>query len=83
MFNADFIRLRNLTFSYNLPQRLLESIGLSSTRFYLTGINLLTFTDYPGYDPESRSDAGGASSGQTFYSAPSAKTISFGVNINF
>ena len=83
LFNADFIRLRNLTFSYNLPQRLLESIGLSSTRFYLTGINLLTFTDYPGYDPESRSDAGGASSGQTFYSAPSAKTISFGVNINF
>ncbi len=81
--SADFIRLRNLTFSYNLPESVLESIGFSSTRIYLTGINLLTITDYTGYDPEARDDSGGFGTGQAFYSAPAAKTISFGLNINF
>jgi len=80
---ADFIRLRNLTLSYDLPSSLMKAAGMSSTQFYLSGINLLTFTDYTGYDPESRADSGNLTTGQAFYSAPAAKTISFGVNINF
>lgn len=80
---ADFIRLRNMTFSYNLPQSMLEPIGFSNIRLYVTGVNLLTFTDYKGYDPEARADSGGASNGQAFYSAPPARTVSFGVNFNF
>jgi TonB-linked SusC/RagA family outer membrane protein len=81
--NADFIRLRNLTFSYNIPSSVLERVGFSYARVYLTGVNLLTFTDYPGYDPESRADSGNFNSGQAFYSAPPAKTVSVGLNINF
>jgi len=42
---------------------------------------LLTFTDFDGYDPESRGDAGGI--GQVFYSAPAAKTVSMGLNLTF
>ena len=80
---ADFIRLRNLTFSYTLPSNLLSRFGLTSTRIYVTGINLLTFTDYPGYDPEARADSGNFDSGQAFYSSPPARTISFGLNLNF
>ena len=80
---ADFIRLRNLTFSYTLPQNLLSRFGVSSTRFYVTGINLLTFTDYTGYDPEARADSGNFDNGQAFYSSPPARTISFGLNLNF
>lgn len=78
---ADFIRLKNLTLGYTLPNSITDKAGMSSARIYVTGVNLLTFTDYSGYDPESRSDAGGV--GQAFYSAPAAKTISFGVNVNF
>lgn len=80
---ADFIRLRNLTLSYNLPETLLKPIGLGGVRLYATGVNLLTFTDYMGYDPEARDDSGGYNSGQAFYSAPAARTVSFGANINF
>lgn len=80
---ADFIRLRNLTFSYNLPSSVLEPIGFTGIRVYVTGINLLTITDYKGYDPEARDDSGGANTGQAFYSAPPARTLSFGVNFNF
>jgi hypothetical protein len=78
---GDFIRLRNLTVGYTLPKSVIEKIGLSNLRLYLSGFNLLTITDFTGYDPESRSDAGGI--GQTFYSAPAAKTYSVGVNITF
>ena len=81
--SADFIRLRNLTLGYSLPSSMLESVGFSYARIYLTGINLLTFTDYPGYDPEARADSGNFNNGQAFYSAPQAKTVSIGVNINF
>lgn len=83
LWEADFIRLRNVSLSYNLPTQWLETVGMSSANVYVNGINLLTFTDYPGYDPESRADSGGFSTGQAFYSAPAAKTISFGVNVNF
>ena len=38
-------------------------------------------TNYSGYDPESRTDAGGI--GQVFYSAPAARTISIGLNLGF
>ncbi|MEO2063135.1 MAG: TonB-dependent receptor [Christiangramia sp.] len=80
--DSDFIRLRNLTLGYTLPGSLTENIGLEKFRVYFTGINLLTFTDYDGYDPESTSDAG-QGVGVTFYSAPAVKTMSLGVNINF
>ncbi len=84
---ADFIRLRNITLAYSLPTDLISNAGLSSVRVYATAINLLTFTDYDGYDPEARSDAAARtvtpSPGIDFYSAPAARTFTLGVNIGF
>ncbi len=75
--DGDFIRLRNATLGYNLPKSAIEKVGLSKVRVYLSGFNLLTITDFTGYDPESRRDtAGTLTPGQTFYSAPAARTIS-------
>ncbi|WP_300441113.1 TonB-dependent receptor [Christiangramia sp.] len=79
---SDFIRLRNLTLGYTLPEDFTDQIGLEKFRVYFTGINLLTITDYDGYDPESTSDAG-QGVGVTFYSAPAVRTMSLGFNINF
>jgi TonB-linked SusC/RagA family outer membrane protein len=79
--DGDFIRLRNITLGYSLPQNVLDEIGFSSVRVYVSGFNLLTFTDFDGYDPESRADTGGI--GQVFYSAPAAKTVSLGLNVTF
>ena len=78
---GDFIRLRNITLGYSIPKPIIDKMGLSKLRLYFSGLNLLTITDYTGYDPESRSDAGGV--GQTFYSAPAAKTFSIGLNVTF
>lgn len=78
---ADFVRLRNLTFGYSLPKETVNDAGMSSLRIYFTAVNLVTFTNYKGYDPEARRDDAGI--GEDFYSAPPAKTIAIGVNINF
>lgn len=80
---VDFIRLRHITLGYTLPTDLVAKAGLQSAKIYVTGVNLLTFTDYTGYDPEGRDDSGGYNGGQAFYSSPLAKTVSFGVNLNF
>ena len=79
--SSDFIRLRNMSIGYALPNKILKDAGISSLRIYLTGVNLLTFTKYNGYDPEARRDDQGI--GEEFYSTPPAKTIAMGVNINF
>lgn len=82
---ASFVRLRNVNLGYTLPDGLTQRMGISRLRVYFTAFNLLTFTNYEGYDPESRSDAGevAMSRGIDFYSAPQAKTYSLGVNVNF
>ncbi len=84
---SDFIRLRNVTLAYSLPRDLIDGAGLTSVRVYATAINLLTITDYDGYDPEARSDnalrENVPSPGVDFYSAPAARTITIGANIKF
>lgn len=83
---ADFIRLRNLTFGFTFPDNFSKSINIEKLRIYFTGVNLLTFTDYTGYDPESTYDVNADSNinvGWAFYSAPSAKTFTVGVNFQF
>ncbi len=84
--DSDFVRLRNLTLGYTIPADITKKYYLSRVRIYFTGFNLLTFTDYDGYDPESTVDINGNSDiqvGETFYSAPPAKTYTMGVNIDF
>ncbi|MBK8517986.1 MAG: TonB-dependent receptor [Saprospiraceae bacterium] len=82
---AEFIRLRNIMLSYDIPSSVINKAKIQSAKLYISGVNLLTFTDYTGYDPEARADVSGYGfdSGVNFYSAPQAKTTSLGININF
>ena len=50
--DGTYLRIRNITLGYTLPQDLMDNIKISSVRFYLTGFNPFTFTNYTGYDPE-------------------------------
>ncbi len=92
MSDATYIRLRTITLSYNLPSSLLAKVKLSRVRVFASGQNLLTFTDYNGWDPEVNSDTYSVNANGTplntnqgidFYSAPQAKTITFGINVGF
>jgi TonB-linked SusC/RagA family outer membrane protein len=83
---SDFIRLRNLTLGYTIPTDVTQKFHVDRLRIYFSGFNLLTFTDYQGFDPESTADFNAAQSniqvGVDFYSAPPAKTYTLGININ-
>jgi TonB-linked outer membrane protein, SusC/RagA family len=82
---ADFIRLRNVNLGYTIPKHVSQRMGMSRLRVYFSGFNLLTFTDYNGYDPEARADYSSTfvGRGMEFYSAPPAKTYSLGINVSF
>jgi hypothetical protein len=53
LYKGDFLKLKHVELGYNLPQSLLNHIGLKNLRFYVAADNLYTLTDYPGWDPES------------------------------
>nr|WP_319267078.1 TonB-dependent receptor [uncultured Draconibacterium sp.] len=50
--DAGFIRLKDLTLSYDLPQRVIDKLGFDKLRFFVIGRNLITITDWNGLDPE-------------------------------
>ena len=50
--DGTYVRLRNIQVGYSLPKKLIEKVNLSKLRFYVAGQNLITITDYTGYDPE-------------------------------
>jgi len=63
--DGSFLRLKNLTIGYNVQANTLNNLFgkqvFSKVRFYISGQNLLTFTNYSGYDPEIGSSLGAAS----------------------
>jgi TonB-linked SusC/RagA family outer membrane protein len=79
---GDYIRLKNLSLTYNLPKDLIKGVNGSVS---VIGTNLWTITNYTGIDPETSSnvganqDARGADAG----SYPNAKTWTFGINLIF
>jgi TonB-linked SusC/RagA family outer membrane protein len=75
--DASYLRLKNLQLGYTLPSHITEKVGIDRLRFYIAGSNLLTFTKYKGFDPE----VGG--SGQDYGNFPQARTLLFGMNMNF
>lgn len=81
--NGGYVRLKNITLAYNVPKNILNKVKISSARIFVTGINLATFTDYTGWDPEVNTDyrAGNRNQGSDFYAAPQIKSVTFGINL--
>lgn len=85
--DGAYLRLNNLSLDYTLDtKRLGFNNYIKSIRFSITGQNLWLLTKYDGYDPEVNTDAninGISSYGIDYLSYPRAKSIIFGLNINF
>ncbi|WP_159451668.1 TonB-dependent receptor [Pedobacter africanus] len=81
LIKDDFLRLRDVRLSYELPKKWLDAVKLKQVRLYAQASNLFTWTSVlGGIDPETPNlGTGGASGG--FY--PNQKNIGFGVNVNF
>ena len=82
--DASYLRLKNITLSYYVPSSVTSALKMSSLRLFATSTNLLTFTDYSGYDPEANTygqsttlvgiDSGGY---------PQSKSFQFGFSLTF
>ncbi|MEY4108039.1 MAG: hypothetical protein RL181_2381 [Bacteroidota bacterium] len=82
--DASYVRLKNLTLGYTLPKNVLKKVGLNNARVYVTGQNLLTFTDYSGFDPEvSTFGETNTAAGTDFLTFPQARTMLVGINLGF
>lgn len=83
--DASYVRLKNLSLGYSLPKSVVDNIGFTSLRVYINGSNLLTSTDYIGWDPEVNADASATNTslGNDFYSAPQPKTYTVGIRAGF
>ena len=86
--DGSYIRLKNMQLGYTLPAATLKFIGLTKTRVYVSGTNLLTFTKYSGLDPEmtvsdNSKTEGDRAAGIDWGTYPSAMTIMLGIDITF
>lgn len=82
--DGSYVRLKNLTIGYTFPSSLISKLGLSNARIYMSGQNLLTFTNYSGMDPEVNATASTAlTQGVDFYTMPQPRVVMGGINLTF
>lgn len=82
--DGSYLRIKDLTLSYNFKGNLLKKLGVTRLQPYFTASNLLTFTKYSGTDPEVNEwGSSGGIQGIDWGTYPFSKTYVFGVNIEF
>ncbi|WP_417443190.1 SusC/RagA family TonB-linked outer membrane protein [Joostella sp.] len=88
VYDGGYVRLKNLSLGYNLPARAVEKLGMQGIRFGISGQNLLTFTDFPGTDPEASyrsqgSQNGNVNKGFDYGSYPNIRSLTLSLNLKF
>ncbi|MBK7030616.1 MAG: SusC/RagA family TonB-linked outer membrane protein [Bacteroidales bacterium] len=82
--DGSFLRIKNVTLSYTLPQKMLKIFQNTSIRAYITGQNLYTFTQYLGMDPEVNYYGNdNIIMGTDFFTYPTSRTLIAGLDIKF
>lgn len=83
-FLADggYVRLKQVTLSYDVPTTILSKVGIRKVNVFAQALNLATWTEFPGIDPEvvNSNNLGNTS---TYGNYPNGKQITFGLNLGF
>lgn len=77
--DGGYVRLKQVTLNYTLGSAAASKIGMASASVFVQGLNLATFTNYNGIDPE----VVGIRENTTFGRYPNGRQISAGINLNF
>jgi TonB-dependent starch-binding outer membrane protein SusC len=80
--SGDFIRVNNMTLTYNLKQEWAQKIKAENAKVFIMAQNFFTFKKYSGFTPELSSNSP-TSSGIELNAYPTTKTLAFGLNIGF
>ena len=80
--DGSFARLQEVTLGLRLPASLARSLRADNARLYVSGRNLVTWSDYLGYNPDVNSSGANANTvmGVDYYAYPLARTFTFGVS---
>ena len=81
--DPSFIRIKDITLSYDLPQSIIRKIGLDRIRLYVNFRNMFTFTKWPGLDPELIVEADDPTSDNIQLRIPMVKEYVFGLSVEF
>ncbi|GGI28940.1 SusC/RagA family TonB-linked outer membrane protein [Pedobacter mendelii] len=82
--DGDFLRIKNVSLSYNFGPKVLNALKVSAIKLYASAQNLYTFTNYSGLDPEvSTFSVTNTAPGTDFLTYPQARTYTFGLNLTF
>lgn len=81
--NGSYMRVKSVTLGYNLSKEIVSRLKIDHLRVYIKAENLLTITNYKGWDPEVTADFynDNINKGYDFYSAPQFQTITIGASI--
>lgn len=81
--DGSFLKLKNISLGYNLPESVLKKIKIGSARIYVSADNIATLTGYSGADPEVSTRNSVLTPGFDWSAYPRAFTASFGLNVTF
>ena len=83
VYDGSYLRLKQLSIGYTIPNKFTSKAKVESFRVYFSTNNVLTFTKYPGNDPEVGGTSAANSVGVDLSMYPSAKSYIIGVNLAF
>lgn len=81
--DGSFLRLKNITLGYTLPQKWTSKFYVSKLRVYATGQNLFCWNNYSGYDPEVNSLNDPMRPGLDWGAYPKSRVFTFGIDLQF
>lgn len=85
LYDGSFLRIRNITLGYSLPNKWVQRLKIQRLRVFATGQNIFTFTSVGGFENPQGNGAGdnATNNGVETGTYPISRNISFGVNLTF
>lgn len=80
--DGSFLRLKTVQLSYSLPSNLMKSLKIKSAKVYMAAQNIVTWSNYSGYDPEVSVRRTALTPGFDYSAYPRAFTTTIGLNVN-
>ncbi|HMQ44399.1 MAG TPA: SusC/RagA family protein, partial [Mariniflexile sp.] len=81
--DGSYIRLKTVNLSYDFAKDVVKKLNLSTLSLYISAQNLITWTNYSGFDPDVSVNSSAIMPGVDYSSYPINKTFSLGLNVSF
>lgn len=81
--DGSYLRLKTVNFSYNFDKEITKKLNLQSLKMFFSAQNLITWTNYSGFDPEVSTSNSAITPGIDYSAYPRHRIVSLGINLTF